>query len=280
MNILVKHSLNYSYSSDVSLDPHIIYLFPRLTENLTLKNYSLNISPEPSNIYQNIDLEGNIQTVAFFNKKTTSLLVDAKMELETSAFNPFDFVFFPFEANQLFFPYTANELSFLNPFLEKSDVTTLIENIARDIAIEVNWSTSNFLMRLCNYINSNFAYQIREEGVPQTPEYTFINRLGSCRDYSVFFISCCRSVGLASRFVSGYFNSQSLDQTYLHAWAEVYLPGGGWRGFDPTQNTAVSDMHIPVASSLFPEKIGPVTGAYRGDANSFLITDVIVSNFD
>lgn len=278
MKFAITHKLDYQYSSEVSLDPHIIYLFPKLNESLALKAYSLKITPLPSHIYQNIDLEGNIQSVAFFKHKTKRLQVEANIEVETLPFNPFDFVFFPFDGSQLPFQYTENDLKIIGAYLTKENVTTLIDQVARNLAAEVGWSTAKFLMKLCDFINKSFKYSVREEGMPQSPEYTYLQKIGSCRDYAVFFIACCQALGIAARFVSGYYYSKTLEKNYLHAWAEVYLPGGGWRAFDPTQNNAVSNLHIPMASSLFPEKIGPVTGTYRGKCTSFLDTEVIVKN--
>jgi transglutaminase-like putative cysteine protease len=278
MKLLIEHSLNYQYSDLVTLDPHRIYLFPKLNESLSLKAFGLEIFPKPSHSYQNIDLEGNIQTVAFFNQKTNQLTVKASIEVETIAFNPFDFVFFPFEASKLPISYSEKELLVLAPYLQKNKVTTLLDNTARAIAGEAEWGTAKFLMKLCDFINKNFNYSVREEGMPQDPEYTLINKTGSCRDYSVFFIACCQVMGIAARFVSGYYYSKTLKKNYLHAWAEVYLPGGGWRAFDPTQNNAVSNLHIPIASSIFPEKIGPVSGTFRGKSDSTLTTEVFVKN--
>jgi transglutaminase-like putative cysteine protease len=280
MNIAINHSLDYQYSSEISLDPHIIYLFPKLNESLALKRYDLKIEPLPSHIYQNIDLEGNIQSIAFFKNKTKRLTVRANFEVETLPFNPFDFVFFPFECSSLPFSYSDTDLRIISGYLSKTDVTTLVDQAARSLASEVAWSTAKFLMRLCDFINKSFSYSVREEGPPQSPETTLLKRNGSCRDYSVFFIACCQAMGLAARFVSGYYYSKTLEKNYLHAWAEVYLPGGGWRAFDPTQNNAVSNLHIPLASSLFPEKIGPVTGTFRGKSSSILETTVIVKNID
>jgi transglutaminase-like putative cysteine protease len=278
MKIKISHTLQYDYTDEVSLDPHIIYLFPKLNECLSLQNFNLEIFPKPSHTYQNIDLEGNIQTVCFFNKKTNKLHLSSDIEVDTIVFNPFDFVFFPFGASVLPFQYSAEEQSVLNAYKQITDIPTIVDNLARSIAAEANWATAKFLMNLCNFINKNFTYNIREEGLPQTPEYTLLNKSGSCRDYSVFFIACCRVMGLAARFVSGYYYSKTLSKNYLHAWVEVYLPGGGWRAFDPTQNNAVSNLHIPIAASLFPEKIGPVTGTFRGHATSSLTTEVIVEN--
>ena len=156
MNISINHHLRYEYSNEVSLDPHTIYLFPKLNESLSLKKFKLDIFPEPSQMYQNIDLEGNIQTIAFFNKKTNHLSFNALIEVEIIAFNPFDFVFFPFEARQLPFNYSENEKLILAPYLEKKNITTLVDQTARSIAYESEWSTAKFLVNLCNYVNKNF----------------------------------------------------------------------------------------------------------------------------
>jgi transglutaminase-like putative cysteine protease len=280
MNLSIEHQLIYKYSHEVSLDPHRIYLYPKLSSNINLKHYAIEIVPKPTQISKNVDGEGNIQFVAFFNKKTTQLSIKATIEVHTEAFNPFDFVYFPFESSKLPFEYHKNELEILAPYIGKNEVTTLIDQTARNIAAEGDWGTNKFLLNLCKYINQNFQYLIREEGAPQDPEYTLIHKSGSCRDYSVFFIACCRALGLASRFVSGYYHTKSGQVNYLHAWVEVYLPGGGWRGFDPTQNNAVSNLHIPLASSCFPEAITPVKGTFRGKCISSLHTSVEVENMD
>jgi transglutaminase-like putative cysteine protease len=153
--------------------------------------------------------------------------------------------------------------------------------MARQISSGVRYSTSDYLSALNEFISSNFAYEIREEGNPNKPEFTLINRKGSCRDYAVLFSALCRAMGLATRFVSGYYIGVAPvdvpNQTHhLHAWVEVYLPGGGWRGYDPTQHEVVSGNHIPLAASCLPEEITPVHGSYRGAASSLLTTNVFI----
>ena len=136
-------------------------------------------------------------------------------------------------------------------------------------------------MQINEFIFKNFAYEIREEGAPNTPEVTLLSRKGSCRDYAVLFSALCRAMGLATRFVSGYYTGAAPvdlpNQTHhLHAWVEVFLPGGGWRGYDPTQHEVVSGNHIPLAASCLPEEITPVYGTYRGAATSILTTNVFI----
>jgi transglutaminase-like putative cysteine protease len=157
-------------------------------------------------------------------------------------------------------------------YLRKQNVTTLIDQVARSVAASAGWNTSQFLVGLNEYIFKNFAYEVREEGMPFEPEKTLLEQRGSCRDFAVFFVACCQTLGLAARFVSGYqylSPDKLIDPTQpqdLHAWAEVYLPGGGWRGFDPTQNASVTDSYIPLAASAFPQNVSPITGTFAGNA--------------
>jgi transglutaminase-like putative cysteine protease len=201
--------------------------------------------------------------------------------VETTEFNPFDFVYFPFESKTLPLNYTHSYQKTLSPYLGQEGVSTLVEQTARQIASQVKWNTSSFLSELNEFIFKQFAYEIREEGAPNSAEYTLVNRKGSCRDYAVLFSALCRALGLATRFVSGYYVGVAPvdvpNQTHhLHAWVEVYLPGGGWRGYDPTQHEVVAGNHIPLAASCLPEEITPVFGSYRGSATSELITKVSI----
>ncbi len=277
----IKHKLKYTYSSPVVLDPHTIYLHPRKSALLTILDYSLAINPRPVQVSKNLDPEGNIQNILFFKDATEELTITMNAEVETTEFNPFDFVYFPFESKLLPITYTKSYQKTLSPYLGLEGVSTIVEQVARQIGSEVQWKTSEFLMALNEFIYKNFAYEIREEGPPNSPEFTLINRKGSCRDYAVLFSALCRALGLATRFVSGYYiGIAPVDvpnqNHYLHAWVEVYLPGGGWRGYDPTQHEVVSGNHIPLAASCLAEEITPVFGSYRGNALSQLVTEVFI----
>lgn len=123
-----------------------------------------------------------------------------------------------------------------------------------------------FLNTLCQQIYDSCHYQERyEEGVQGASE-TLEKLSGSCRDYAWLFVSAARAVGFAARFVSGYFHTAgtSLSDGHTHAWAEVYLPGAGWTGFDPTCNRMTAENHIPVAVAVLPEDIPPVSGSFTG----------------
>lgn len=122
-----------------------------------------------------------------------------------------------------------------------------------------------FLSALASAMFSDFERTTRDVGPAYTPETTFAARQGTCRDLAVVFIDACRSQGIAARFVSGYaFERGREGSNDLHAWAEVYLPGAGWRGYDPTLGIAVADQHIPLAAAPEPLAAAPTSGAFRG----------------
>jgi len=277
----IKHLITYHYSAVVSLEPHVLYLNPRKSSLLTINSFALDINPKPVQISKNLDPEGNIQNILFFKEPTNFLQIEMNAVVETTEFNPFDFVYFPFDSKTLPINYTHSYQKTLSPYLGEEGVSTLVEQTARQIASQVKWNTSSFLSELNEFIFKQFAYEIREEGAPNSAEYTLVNRRGSCRDYAVLFSALCRALGLATRFVSGYYVGVAPvdvpNQTHhLHAWVEVYLPGGGWRGYDPTQHEVVAGNHIPLAASCLPEEITPVSGSYRGSATSELITEVSI----
>ena len=277
----IKHLLTYHYSAAINLEPHVLYLHPRKSSLLTINSFNLDVNPKPIQISKNLDPEGNIQNILFFKEPTEFLQIEMNAVVETTEFNPFDFVYFPFESKTLPLNYTHSYQKTLSPYLGQEGLNSLVEQTARQIASQVKWNTSSFLSELNEFIFKQFAYEIREEGAPNTAEYTLVNRRGSCRDYAVLFSALCRALGLATRFVSGYYVGVAPvdvpNQTHhLHAWVEVYLPGGGWRGYDPTQHEVVAGNHIPLAASCLPEEITPVFGSYRGSATSELITKVSI----
>jgi transglutaminase-like putative cysteine protease len=135
------------------------------------------------------------------------------------------------------------------------------------------------LTTLNTRIANGFRYQTREEPGVQSPAQTLSSGTGSCRDFATLFIESCRQCGLASRFISGYVVNETAFpwNTATHAWAEVYLPGSGWRGFDPTSGLLVSGDHIAVAVHRHPEAIPPVYGSFVGAQNTQAILTVEVN---
>lgn len=273
MTIKIEHELLYEYTDAVHLEPHYLYLHPKRSSLLTLKSYQLDVDPQPDFIAKNLDESDNTQQILFFSKPVTKLHIKATSIVETTEFNPLSFVYHPFQNSQLPIEYSEQLQLTLMPYLVKTGITTLIDQTARQIAGGVSWNTTSFLTELNKFINT-FAYEVRENGEPNSPETTLLTKMGSCRDYSVLFMAMCRVLGIAARFVSGYHYGNPEQPQYLHAWVEVYLPGGGWRGFDPTQNCLVSGKHIPLGASTISEAVTPVHGTYRGSAKSNFVTRV------
>jgi transglutaminase-like putative cysteine protease len=279
MNLKVHHTLTYSYNIPVVLNPHTLYIYPRPYPHQRVQDYSLYIDPLPSKIVRNVDAEGNFQQVAyFFNGPVDRLVVDAVITVSSDPVNVFDFVLFPFATKNFPFLYEDRIYKYLIPYLSRADVTPQVEQFARKIAAEVNWATVPFLVQLSQYISTHFTYQNRTFGMAYPPDDTLRDRMGSCRDYSRLFISACRSLGIAARFVSGYLYGNPLQAHELHAWAEVYLPGAGWRGFDPTEGKAIINNHISMGSSADFGQLAPVMGSFRGGAYSTLTTFVDVQS--
>lgn len=276
MILNVSHRLFYTYSESVILEPHTFYLYPKSYPHQQIVSYTMTIDPVPSMLVQNIDAEGNHQRIAYFREATSWLNVSVEMAVRSEDFNLFGFVLFPFETEQIPFQYPESVKKLLQPYLVREGVTTYVEQYARQTAASERWKTVAFLTALSRDISQNFVYERREVGPPMLPEHTLIGRKGTCRDFAQLFVACCRALGIAARFVSGYLYGNALQEHDLHAWAEVFLPGAGWRGFDPTEGNAVINNHVHLAASADPALIAPVTGVFRGRAKSTLRAEVSV----
>ncbi|NEQ27755.1 MAG: transglutaminase family protein, partial [Microcoleus sp. SIO2G3] len=162
--------------------------------------------------------------------------------------------------------YPTSLFTQLQPYLSGylGTIDSAAIELAQTIAQAVEGSAIAFLTELNQRIYTTCRYIRRESGEPFPPGLTWRQQGGSCRDFAVLFLEVCRAIGLAARFVSGYQEGDP-DQSDrdLHAWAEVYLPGAGWRGYDPTQGLAVSDRHIALYASPFPRQTAPIFGTLK-----------------
>ena len=151
----------------------------------------------------------------------------------------------------------------INSRIDADDADTVF---AAELSLAVNRDTLSFLDYLNRQMYAEFTQVTRDKGKPQSPALTLHTRHGARRDLAALFIDCCRAEGIPARFASGYQKGHDrLERRYLHAWPEVYLPGAGWRGFDPTHGEAVADTHVTVAAAAHPRDAMPVTGSFRGD---------------
>lgn len=279
MIVKVSHNTTYIYSEPVFLESNEIRLCPRSSLNLKITDYKCLITPEPSNTFLCSDSEGNSVIKTRFLEKTDNLRIEVEFTAETLKYNPYGFIA-DFEYTKLPFKYTPELTKDLKPHLNIYKKNDSVRKFSDDIKKEAKSETVPFLSLLCQKIHDIFEYELRPKGEPHSPEYTLKNKKGSCRDYAIFFIDVCKYRGIASRFVSGYLIDKDSDkEAHLHAWSEVYIPGAGWAGFDPTNGIAVNEYYIPVAASHNPERTLPVTGSFRSDtAESKMDVSVKISN--
>ncbi len=268
MRYQITHDTHYQYSRTVQLQPHTLRLCPRSDGVQWLRKFDIVVVPEPMQQRYWLDVNGNTCLQITFAEAIASLKITTTSEVETIRENPFDYVTEPW-ALRLPVDYPSAIALQLKPYLEwpvgwgiDEAIAPEVLEIARQLKQKSNHNVGYFLTNLTQFIPRQCAYQQRLEGDPYPPAVTLANRAGTCRDYTVLFVAICRAVGLAARFVSGY-QEGDLNGNLphdLHAWAEVYVPGGGWCGFDPTLGLAVSDRHIALAASVDPKQAAPVSG--------------------
>jgi transglutaminase-like putative cysteine protease len=261
----IEHATRYSYSKEVFLEPHIVRLRPRSDAAQVLKSFEIEINPSPTGKTNITDIGGD-SVFLWFDDLTDSLEIICKSEVETKLTNPFEYILSSDRAHRLPMDYISPYDSVLEPYRTPSSVYgDDFEGFVAKIMLESENSSLNFLSALTTHIYENFEHEIRDDGPAQEPLETLSRMKGSCRDFVVLFAEASRSMGFAARFVSGYTEGDlSLMDNHLHAWAEVYLPGGGWRGYDPTLGLAVADRHIALTSGATPIEASPVSGTFRG----------------
>lgn len=263
MRYQISHQTTYNYSQTVRLKPHIIRLCPRSDRFTQVQQFSLLVQPQPQGTSELIDLDGNNLIKLWFEQPTTKLQIQILSQVETLCSNPFNYLLEPW-AITIPFDYPLSWYrqlhSYLQPYGLVRDAVAL--ELAQQIQLETNNNTLNFLFTLNQQIYQECQYIVRETGAPWAAGITWKRKQGSCRDYSVLFMEVARSVGIPARFVSGYQEGDpDMSNRDLHGWVEVYLPGGGWRGYDPTLGLVVSDRHIPLVASAIPQETAPILGA-------------------
>lgn len=267
MRYQIVHTTTYTYDRAVTLAPHVLRLRPRCDVCQTLCSFALEVVPEPSKIYEVNDLEGNVLIWTRFGEQTDRLYFKVTSEVETHRSNPFDF-FLELWATKLPIDYPASLLTQLQPYFQRDGLLAGVDSVVTQLAQEVYYAvagdTVSFLTELNRRIHQSCKYIVRETGEPFPAALTWTQKSGSCRDLSVLFMEACRAIGLAARFVSGYQQGDSNQERELHAWAEVYLPGAGWRGYDPTNSIAVGDRHVALVASTLPRYAAPISGTFYG----------------
>lgn len=276
----ILHRTYYNFSAVVQLEPHTLRLRPREGHELRIESSSLEIEP-PATLRWHRDAEDNSVVIATFNTPTSQLVIESEAIIQQFNEAPLDFLVADYAVNYPF-AYTPDDRVLLAPYLNGAVPKAndpLMQWVATLWRPDERIQTYALLQRLCTRIHQTLTYQLREEAGVQTAAETLARGSGSCRDSANLFMQAARRLGLAARFVSGYLHAEPSSVNYgsTHAWAEVFLPGAGWKGFDPTIGKIVGTDHTPVAVARLPESVPPIAGSFVGPPGASLDVGVWVT---
>ena len=271
IRVALHHKTAYNYDRLATLSPQIVRLRPAPHSRTLVQSYSLRIEPQKHFINWQQDPHGNFLARIVLPDSTLRFSLEVSLVVEMTVLNPFDFFLEPY-ADRFPFSYSTLEQRELRAFLEAPPAGALEKKLLASIDIS-GAQTIDFLVALNQRLQRDIQYSIRMEPGVQTPEQTLELANGSCRDSAWLLVQVLRHLGLAARFVSGYLiqlkpdekplegpEGPGADFTDLHAWAEVYLPGAGWVGLDPTSGLFAGEGHIPLAATPDPFSAAPVSG--------------------
>ncbi|HEX3371514.1 MAG TPA: transglutaminase family protein, partial [Candidatus Acidoferrales bacterium] len=289
IRVALNHKTSYRYSKPVWLSPHVVRLRPAPHCRTPVVSYSLRVHPEKHFVNWQQDPYNNRLARLVFPEKAREFSVEVDLIAELSVINPFDFFLNKYAEN---YPFAYDRILAreLIPYLETEPAGPKLQELVSEVRRE-NTRIVDYLVELNQVIHRRVQYLIRMEAGIQTPEETLTLQSGSCRDSAWLMVQMLRHLGLAARFVSGYLiqlapDVKSLDGpsgteqdiTDLHAWAEVYLPGAGWIGFDPTSGLLAGEGHIPLACSADPSTAAAIDGFFSLDDESVVTQETEETN--
>ncbi len=273
----IFHETRYDYAAPVALGEHRLLVRPRDGHDVRIESSKLAIEPNATVNWHRDELDNSVAIAHFDDTLTSTLCITSELMVAhyvapAREINILD------SANTLPPAYEARQLERLSNW--QDPLRKITDDTFADWLAGIRASTNDtltLLHTLSERIYNDCEYAMREEPGVQSPGETLRLAKGSCRDYAWLFISAARASGVAARFVSGYLHTsvQHLD-SHTHAWAEVYLPGAGWVGYDPTCNAIAADNHIPVAHARYPEDVPPVAGVFRAPADTVSSMEVRV----
>ncbi len=277
IRVALNHRTTYFYDRQTIIHPQIVRLRPAPHCRTPILSYSLKVLPSDHFVNWQQDPNGNFLARYVFQQPTQKLDIQVDLVADMTVINPFDF-FIDESAKSVPFEYDSWLARELKPFLETTVGGAHFDPYLAELRAEIvergEEQTVDFLVALNQRVQRDIGYTIRLEPGVQTPEQTLSLRTGSCRDTSWLLVQLLRRLGLAARFVSGYLiqlapdlkplegpEGPTSDFTDLHAWAEVYLPGAGWVGLDPTSGLLTGEGHIPLAATPDPISAAPISGS-------------------
>lgn len=271
IHVALRHITRYKYDHLINLGPQVVRLRPAPHCRTRILSYSMQVSPATHFINWQQDPQSNYLARLVFPERTDHFEVAIDLVAEMSVLNPFDF-FLEDSAQEVPFKYDKGLDHELAPYLQACKTGAKFETFFKALNIKAK-RTVDFLVELNQKVYNHIDYTIRLEPGVQTPDETLTKQSGSCRDSAWLLVQLLRRMGMAARFASGYLiqltadvkavdgpNGPEADFTDLHAWCEVYLPGAGWIGLDPTSGLLAGEGHIPLACSPDPTSAAPISG--------------------
>ncbi len=277
MRLSIVHETTYRFSKAVFLEPHFLRFKPKNTSGIQLESFQLELSPNAAGMADRQDAEGNHFGQYWFSAPYSTLHIKAQSVVSISPFNPFNFLIYPDGFAQHPFDYPGLIKTALAQAMVAEDLSPGLIGYGKAVLEDNDHQAVPFLVALTALIFQDFEVIYREEGQPHHPDETFQLKKGSCRDLAWMQIHLLRQLGFAARFVSGYHYVAVEQPDYeLHAWLQVFLPGAGWIGLDPSSGILTGNTHVTVAESIHFEHTMPITGTFRGDAQSTLETSLLI----
>ncbi len=285
----VYHLTHYMYDKPVRLGPQIIRLKPAAHSRTKVLSHSLKVTP--SNHFVNLqqDPYGNYLARFVFPDPVTEFKIEVDLVADMTVYNPFDF-FVEEEAMKWPFSYPPELVEDLSIYMVPEPPEPALADYMKTFDMSPDQPTVDMIVGINARLQQAIGYVIRMEPGVQTPEQTLTSAMGSCRDSSWLLVQILRHLGLAARFVSGYLiqltpdlkaldgpSGTEVDFTDLHAWCEVYLPGAGWVGLDPTSGLLTGESHIPLAATPHFRNAAPISGGYFGEAETSFAFDMKVN---
>jgi len=281
MNLEISHWTRYEYDRPVQLLPHLLYVRPRENPLLHVQGFSFWFSPLAQVHWMRDDFD-NLPASAQFSIPSSVLEIRTECAVVTADTPPFDFLLRDYATT---FPFAYEPLHRFNLSIYLTPPAPGVQEGVR------HWLHSRFtfhpretvawLFALNQVVQQSLVYRRRDEPGIQPPLTTIALGSGSCRDFAVLLVECLRTLGLAARFVSGYMHDPAANGCAagsMHAWVEVFLPGAGWIGLDPTHGIFCQNAYVPVAHAVVAESVNPIQGSFFSavPAQARLTTDVRV----
>lgn len=269
----IIHETVYKFNSNVYIEPHYLRFQPRTTPYNKLESIDFKIFPTPSGLSGQSDAEDNLIHFCWFDGMYTQLDIRSESIVVLQEHDPLNFNLYPAECYDWPWQYGPQSQRILPAALSFYTISNALIAYGNEILASSYNKTIDFLINLTSRVYADFTAEARMQGEPYSPETTFYLKKGSCRDLAWMQIQLVRYFGIAAKFVSGYYFTNLGNMPFeLHAWLEVYLPGAGWIGFDPSNGILAGSAHISVCSSAHHQNTMPITGSYRGGADSTMDT--------